>query len=347
MAELSRQNSVERLLEGLHTDSNAGAITEHELVQVCLIQHWWRHYLKLNAVLNAMKDENSSINIMYQTISTALNKPNLIDNSTDTATEKPLNFNDVQKMLNDSAYTAAVTQYMNKLPPDPTLKHRNVMAKSVRILSSAILMHTCPDEVLLTAVEEQEDDSREQNGGNAPIAIEEGGKTKGMVRDSSAEARACKNAATMVSLGLHRLLQAVITMATATSTSSPWHQWKSSLLYYRFAMRYYIQALAVYQHYCDMQMVKYLENAYMQNYALYTALSVTHKKYEEDAVDARTSDTGDGHGDGHGYQMLRQAKLQCDKIKKTLLNMCASKSNTHGVTSSSSHNSPRYQYSQT
>jgi len=310
---LVRQSSIDRLLNPDGAD-NSSAYNDKHIVAAAVIISWWKRVYKFNKILTKLGSNEKSVGLVLDTLlslHSAFQTKNrsAIANSAATATATaappPSNspvpsFEVIQKTLSDKDFVAAITSdILSNLPGDPQLKHKNVLTKSIRVISTAVLMYCYPEEVFVTQAPADED---------------------GSFVDTSLEARTCRNAASMVTLGLIELLKC-LSRVGADDTSSGVRarrvRFSNRLLHYRFCARYYLHALHLYQAHSNALMISDVEGAYIQNYAVFYTLSKIDEMAAEDA--ARNGGGAPAvDGTSSNASMITQARGQCERLRKLL-----------------------------
>mmetsp|Transcript_22522 Transcript_22522/g.38148 ORF Transcript_22522/g.38148 Transcript_22522/m.38148 type:complete len:979 (+) Transcript_22522:126-3062(+) len=218
MAALTRESSFERVLSNMYSSSttNYEAIaTQNEASRT--ISTWLKKQMKMKAVYMSMNSTE------LQTIESGLDALSVLDKES---------FLTGQEILTNDAFVKALSHFLNILPSDPSLKKRNKQARSVRIVSSSLLISQFPGQVL------------EDNG--SP--------------DQGMEAVACFLAAQLFKCSLKRLVRLV--QKPQTSLAS----FRNSLIGYRFSLRRFLNAVDCWK-FVDRDRLKHsFEVAYCESY---------------------------------------------------------------------------------
>ena len=117
--------------------------------------------------------------------------------------------------LTAPTFAKHLSSVLTALPTDPQLRSRNAMARSARLISSAILIRWHSAEMLTTT---------QSNSLDA------------FVEDVSEEAKFCKNAASMVCSSLAALVSSLL-------EDRPLAHFRAKLVGFRFAVRYFIESM--------------------------------------------------------------------------------------------------------
>jgi hypothetical protein len=97
------------------------------------LTNWWKKIVKVRKVRASLCDDMDAIHNVSKylySISTAID------------------FQTAQDIITRTDFVNSLSSFLGKLPRDPTLKSRNKQARSVRIISSAILICCFPGDIL-------------------------------------------------------------------------------------------------------------------------------------------------------------------------------------------------------
>ena len=146
--------------------------------------------------------------------------------------------------LTDPVFSEAMATLLSALPVDPGLRKKNALARSVRFISSALLVRWRASEVL---------------------TVPQSGSIDTFVEDTSATARQCRNAANMVCSGLSSLISAVL-------EDQPLRVFRTRLVGYRFAVRYFVEAMAAWRALDAELMASALQTTFVEVYSVLLSL---------------------------------------------------------------------------
>lgn len=153
-----------------------------------------------------------------------------------------ISFEDAQAIVVENTFNQALSQLLLTLPHDPALSKNNSKVRSVRFISSAFMIREF-SRVILTY-------SKDYNLADVVI-------------DECLEAKLCKNAASMVySCFVHLLVAA----------DSPLQAFRAALISYRFAVRYFFEAMSSWRKVDSDRLVVSLQKPYIEIYSMLMAL---------------------------------------------------------------------------
>jgi hypothetical protein len=159
-----------------------------------IISTWLKKSIKLKTVYRSIDSED------VRTIEDAVNEVNALGKDS---------FQCAQEVLSRDVIVQALCRFLNCLPSDPTLKKKNKLARSVRMITSSFLITKFPGLVL-------EDDGRPDTGD---------------------EASQCHTAAKLYVVALRRLLRLL------RSPGVSLHQFRTDLVGYRFSLRCFLSGI--------------------------------------------------------------------------------------------------------
>jgi hypothetical protein len=152
--QIQRISSLDRFLNAV--PNSAGDDSSVDIFEsLHLIIHWWKRSSSLKKIQSQLLEISGDIRLILQTVSSMeQTQPNQI-----------LNFNQAQELISQNDYTTSLSKFLAILPRDPSLKTRNKQAKSVRFISSSLIIRRFPSEVL------QDSESLPDNGIEAKMCI--------------------------------------------------------------------------------------------------------------------------------------------------------------------------------
>jgi len=209
-------SSLERLMEAL-SDSDPHS---QDMVRnaVHTVVEWWRKRKSIASIKRDICSVKSCIATCLETIQ-EIQSPSVY-------------FLSAQTKLTTDVFVSSLSAFLNKLPRDPGLKSRNKFARSVRVISSAILISRFAENVL-----EFE---------NVP--------------DNGPEATECKLTALVLLFSLRRLFKAC--------DAESLHEFRFAFVGYRFSVRNFLDSLDAWKAMDSERTRKNFEIAYMESYAM-------------------------------------------------------------------------------
>lgn len=218
MAALSRESSFERVLSTMDRSYS----TNYETIAS---QNEASH------VISSFIKKNNKLKAVYKSINTVdlLHITNSLDSLGSLESEA---FVRGQEILAAEDFVKALSNFLNMLPSDPNLKKKNKMARSVRIISSSLLIAKFPG-----------------------LVLEDDGKP-----DTSKEARDCHQAAAVFMTSLQRLTRVL------TRPTTPLYAFRTALIGYRFSLRCFLVSIDAWKQ-IDRDRLKHsFEVAYCESY---------------------------------------------------------------------------------
>jgi hypothetical protein len=158
---------------------------------------------------------------------------------------------EVQMILAEPSFTSSLSTILQSFPIDPTLQKKNSMARSVRFISSAFVIKLFAS-TILTVSKDYGHPSAEPDTGD--------------------EAIHCKTAATMLFHSLFSLLKSV--------SSSSIILFRDRQVAYRFSVRYFIEALQVWERLDTDRLCLSLQAPFLEIYSMLLSLDIAFQKGE-------------------------------------------------------------------
>jgi hypothetical protein len=218
MAALTRESSFERVLSNMnrsYTTNFENIATQNEASRT--ISTWLKKNNKLKAVYKSMNSAE------LLTIESGLDALSALDSG---------DFVRGQEIIASEVFVQALSNFLNLLPSDPSLRKKNKMARSVRIVGSSLLITKFPG-----------------------LVLEEDGKP-----DVGNEAKQCHLAAMVFMHSLRRLARLL------QRPTTPLQAFRNSLIGYRFALRNFLSAIDAWKQ-IDRDRLKHsFEIAYCESY---------------------------------------------------------------------------------
>jgi hypothetical protein len=204
---------------------------------------WLKKSLKLKAVYKSMDSSELS------TIQSSLTALSALDSAN-------ASFVRAQEILSSESFLQALSHFLNLLPSDPSLKKRNKQARSVRIISSSLLITQFPE-----------------------LVLEDDGKP-----DLSREATACHLSAKVFKASLKRLVGELLKPSTSLTT------FRNYLIGYRFSLRNFLNAIDTWK-LIDRDRLKHsFEVAYCESFMVIWSSQKILEKITEQLVTCSESD---------------------------------------------------------
>jgi hypothetical protein len=156
LMEIQRISSLDRFLNTVSPSAVGHDSTVDIFESLHLIIHWWKRYSSLKKIQSQLLEISDDIHLILRTVSSLeQQQPN-----------ENLNFQQAQEIILEDNFTNSLSKFLTLLPRDPSLKTRNKQAKSVRFISSSLIIQRFPSEVL------QDSESLPDNGIEAKMCIQ-------------------------------------------------------------------------------------------------------------------------------------------------------------------------------
>lgn len=127
---MTHMSSFEKLMDNL-SDAPV-SFTEASSNSGYVITNWCKKSLKLKEVIKQLVVHQEN----FSDLLSLINHISVVD------------FNESQTVVNDKAFVSPLALLLNNLPRDPSLKNRNKLARSVRVITSGILINFFPNDIL-------------------------------------------------------------------------------------------------------------------------------------------------------------------------------------------------------